>query len=120
MHHQLRGRTLDLVGGIQVRVTGERAVVVPREQLYRRSVAAVAKVEHHVFGEGVRPVGVAGRLGEVKHLPHLLRRQLIGPGGDRMNGGHQITVCPTGPPLNLAELQRPFPAVHAGRVDAGR
>jgi hypothetical protein len=93
VYDKLRGRTLDLVGGVQVRISGERAVVVPRQQVYRRSVAAVPQVEHDVLGQGIRPVRVAGRLGEGEHLTHLLRGQPIGPGRDGINGGHHATVC---------------------------
>ncbi|GAB3951997.1 hypothetical protein GCM10027614_54960 [Micromonospora vulcania] len=57
MHRQLHTDSADGVGGVQVRVPGEGAVVGPGDQVHGRGLG-VAQPEQDVLVERVRAVGV--------------------------------------------------------------
>jgi hypothetical protein len=62
-----------------VRIPGERAVVVPDQQVYRWRVTAVPDVQDHVLGERVRPVGVASRPRQPEHILHIGGGEAVDP-----------------------------------------
>ncbi|GAA3126233.1 hypothetical protein GCM10020001_054230 [Nonomuraea salmonea] len=71
MDDQLGARPLDLVGGIDVGVAGERVAGVEEERAGLR-VAAVSQVQHDVFVERTDAVGLRRGLHQADYVGDLL------------------------------------------------